>query len=301
VNTMATFAVKNLGLNRFAILYPDENYGKTFMNLFWDAIIAQGGQVAGVESFDTEQTDFAESIKKLVGLHFKIPEDLELSFELLPERSDGMDQDLNADADPFAFFPEFVEIIPELFYQWPQTEYGPLVAQDDLELTQTEEPEPIIDFEAIFIPDAPKKAGLIIPQLAFYDIEDILLIGTNLWHSRNLLKMSRQYVQGAVLPDGFFDASDTPNVQAFTSAFEQTFATRPGFIEAVAYDSAHIIFQMLSNTDIHFKSRLKDELLSLVDYPGVTGKTSFDYKGDALKKLYVLKIKGNRFVEIQNP
>jgi ABC-type branched-subunit amino acid transport system substrate-binding protein len=103
------------------------------------------------------------------------------------------------------------------------------------------------------------------------------------------------------LPDGFFDTSETPHVRAFTSAFERTFATRPGFIEAVAYDSARIIFQTLSNTDIHFKSRLKDELLNLVDYPGVTGKTSFDYKGDALKKLYILKIKGNRFVEIQVP
>jgi branched-chain amino acid transport system substrate-binding protein len=142
---------------------------------------------------------------------------------------------------------------------------------------------------------------LIIPQLAFYDIEDVLLIGTNLWHSGNLLKMSRQYVQGAVLPDGFFDSSSAPHAQAFSSTFERTFGTKPGFIEAVAYDSARIIFHALSNTDIHFKSRLKDELLNLVDYPGVTGETSFDYKGEALKKLYILKIKGDRFVEIQVP
>jgi ABC-type branched-subunit amino acid transport system substrate-binding protein len=301
VNTMATYAIKNLGLNRFAILYPDENYGKTFMNLFWDAITAQGGQVAGVESFDTEQTDFAESIKKLVGLHFEIPKNLKLSFELLPEKSEDMDSNMNAETDLYALFPESIFNIPELFYQWQKTECGPFIAEDDPESTQNEEPEPIIDFEALFIPDAPKKTGLIIPQLAYYDIEDVLLIGTNLWHSRNLLKMSRQYVQGAVVPDGFFDASDRPYVRAFTSAFERAFAARPGFIEAVAYDSARIIFQMLSNNDIYFKSRLKDELLNLVDYPGVTGKTSFDYKGDALKKLYVLAIKGNRFVEIQNP
>ncbi len=301
VNAMTTFAVKNLGLHRFAILYPDENYGKTFMNLFWDALLAAGGHVAGIESFDPEQTDFAEPIKKLVGLHYEIPEDLEISFELLPETSDDLDPGLNAQADPFALFPDFFKNIPELFYQWPQKEYGPLVAEDDPGSTQTEAPEPIIDFEAIFIPDAPKKTGLIIPQLAFYDIEDVLLIGTNLWHSDNLLKMSRQYVQGAVLPDGFFDGSNTPHVQTFISTFKRAFGTKPGFIEAVAYDSAHIIFHVLSNTDIHFKSNLKDELLNLVAYPGVTGKTSFDYKGDALKKLYILKIKGNRFVEIQNP
>jgi branched-chain amino acid transport system substrate-binding protein len=301
VNAMTEFAVKKLGLNRFAILYPDENYGKTFMNLFWDALIAAGGQVAGVESFDPEETDFAESIKKLVGLYYEIPKDLEVSFELLPVVSEETDPYLNGEADPFAFFPEFFKNIPELFYQWPQKQYGPIVTEDDLKSKKIGEPEPIIDFEAVFIPDAPKKAGLIIPQLAFYDIEDVLLIGTNLWHSGNLLKMSRQYVQGAVLPDGFFDGSSSPQVQAFSSTFERTFGTKPEFIEAVAYDSARIIFHALSNTGIRFKSRLKDELLNLVDYPGVTGKTSFDYKGEALKKLYILKIKGNRFVEVQVP
>jgi ABC-type branched-subunit amino acid transport system substrate-binding protein len=301
VRAMTAFVVKTLGLKRFAILYPEENYGKTFMNLFWDALTEEGGQVAGVESFDPEQTDFAKPIKKLVGLHYDIPDDLKITFELLPETPDENSPVMNSQGNPYGFFQELFKNLPELFFQLPRREYGPLVSEDDAKAAKNEEPEPIVDFEAIFIPDAPKKAGLVIPQLAFYDIEDVLLIGTNLWHSSNLLKMSRKYVQGAVLPNGFFEGSNVPQAQTFTSTFERIFDEEPGFIEAVAYDSAHIVFRLLSNTDIRFKSRLKDELLNLTDYPGVTGKTSFDYKGDALKKLYILKIKGNRFVEIQAP
>ena len=52
VKTLVSYAVEKLGLNTFAILYPDENYGKTFMNLFWDEVIANGGKVVGVESYD---------------------------------------------------------------------------------------------------------------------------------------------------------------------------------------------------------------------------------------------------------
>jgi ABC-type branched-subunit amino acid transport system substrate-binding protein len=301
VDALTEFALKKHGLNRFAILYPNDNYGKIFMNLFWDALLEAGGQVAGVESFDPEQTDFAEPIKKLVGLHYPIPEDLDMPFELLPERLDDTHSYLHAEAAFSAFFSEYYKNIPELFYHRHEKAYGPLAAENGLESPKRRESEPIIDFEALFIPDAPKKAGLIIPQLAFYDIEKVLLIGTNLWHSGTLLEMSRQYVQGAVLPDGFFDKSSEPRVQAFTRAFERTFGTKPGFIEAVAYDSAGILFQVLSNTDIQFKSRLKDELLDLAAYPGVTGTTSFDYDGDALKKPYILKVQGNRFVEVQTP
>jgi ABC-type branched-subunit amino acid transport system substrate-binding protein len=191
--------------------------------------------------------------------------------------------------------------VPELWYQWHVPDYGPLATEADQKAALGEAPEPIIDFDAVFIPDAPKKAGLIIPQLAYYDIEDVQLIGTNLWHSDKLLEMTRQYIQGAVLPEGFFADGNASHVQAFTLEFERAFGENPGFIEAIAYDSAGILLQFLSNTAIHFKSRLKDELLNMVDFQGVTGRTSFDYQGDALKKLYILRITGSRFIEVEIP
>jgi hypothetical protein len=83
-------------LNRFAILYPDETYGVTFMNLFWDRLIENGGKVVGLEAYNPEHTDFADPIKKLVGLYYKIPEDLREAAELSSE--EGNDQ-LGAQGD----------------------------------------------------------------------------------------------------------------------------------------------------------------------------------------------------------
>ena len=60
-------------------------------------------------------------------------------------------------------------------------------------LPEDQEPQPIIDFEAIFIPDSPGKTGLIVPQLAYFDIKDVYLLGTNLWHSDALIKIADQY------------------------------------------------------------------------------------------------------------
>jgi branched-chain amino acid transport system substrate-binding protein len=52
VRALVSFAVEELGASRFAILYPEENYGSRYMNLFWDQVVEHGGVVNGVEAYD---------------------------------------------------------------------------------------------------------------------------------------------------------------------------------------------------------------------------------------------------------
>ena len=274
VQTLTSFTVESLGLYRFAILYPDETYGTTFMNLFWDQLLESGGQVVAVESYKPDQTDFSDSIKKLVGLFYEIPEDLQPIEEELPD-----DQEL-----------EDAETSGQEEDQTPVAGARGGVEED--------EPEPIVDFDAVFIPDSPGKAGQIVPQLAYHDIKDVYILGTNLWHSDSLIKIAQQYVQGAVMPDGFFAASPSPRVQKFVKDFEETYQETPDFIEAIVYDTAMILFNVVSREQIRYRSEIRDELLNLDAFPGVTGLTRFDETGDAQKKLYLLRVKGKKFVEL---
>jgi ABC-type branched-subunit amino acid transport system substrate-binding protein len=276
VKSVADYTITSLGLNRFAILYPDETYGFTFMNLFWDRLIEKGGKVVGLEAYNPEHTDFADPIRKLVGLYYEIPEDLREAVELSSEEGNIQ---LEAQGDPDQPF---------------DLENG----DENQEPNKEEKPEAFVDFDAIFIPDSPKTAGLIIPQLAFYDVKDVYLIGTNLWHNDALIKMAKKYVQGAIMPDGFFAESSAPVVQDFVKAFQDTYEEKPGFIEAVVYDSAIMVFSVLIQPDLRFKSELRDGLLNLTDFSGVTGPTYFDEDGEAQKQLYLLKIKGRKFVEL---
>jgi ABC-type branched-subunit amino acid transport system substrate-binding protein len=301
IEPLAAHAVKNMGLKRFAILYPDENYGNTYMNLFWDEVLSLGGAVVGVESYDPMDTDFAKPIKKLVGLYYQVPKELQIDFAFTPEEDVSRDPMAKTTTDMFAFIPDETKYIPELFFWGFPQPLGPLMGDDDRGRKREDALEPIVDFHALFIPDAAKKAGLITPQLAYFDIEDVVLMGTNLWHSPQLISMSQDYIQGAILTDGFFAESKDPKVRVFLKDFQTTFDEKPGFIEAVAYDSTKILLQTLVNRRIRFKSHLKDELLNLVDFPGVTGSTSFDYKGDAIRNPYILQVKGRSFKALQNP
>ncbi len=276
VQTLSSFAVESLGAFRFAILYPDETYGITFMNLFWDQLLEAGGQVVGVESYKPDQTDFSDSIKKLVGTYYEIPEDLQ------PEEEDDLTDGEAPDA-------------PGDQEQAADETRKKSARGDDGE----DNPQAIVDFDAIFIPDSPGKAGEIVPQLAFYDIKEVYILGTNLWHSDSLIKIAGQYVQGAVMPDGFFADSPTPRVQQFVSDFEETYQEAPDFIEAIVYDTANILFSVVGREQIRYRSEIRDELLHLDNFPGVTGNTRFDENGDAQKKLYLLRVKGRKFVELE--
>ena len=277
VKALVSYAAKELGLKSYAILYPDEKYGETFMNLFWDEVIAHKGKVVGVESYKPDGTDFADPIKKLVGLYYDVPEDLKNIDETAKEKENG----------------EATENIIE-------TLLSPLDDKsENWDIKESEESEAIVDFDAVFIPDAPKKSGLIIPQLAFYDVKDTYLFGTNLWHSDNLIDMAYKHAQGAIMPDGFFAESKSQNVRQFVDGYNEIFHQNPGFIEAVAYDTALILFQIVSRPDVRFRSVIKNELKRIDGFKGVTGLTSFDNDGNAIKNLYLLQIRGQRFVELE--
>lgn len=271
VRTLASYVTESLGINRVAFLYPDEPYGETFMNMFWDALLAREASVVGLEDYNPARTDFSDSIKKLVGLYYDTPSDITAETRIGP---------VEQQPSPF----EALFGIDGMF------DLGPSEPDD--------EPEPIVDFKAVFIPDSPEKAGLMIPQLAYYDINDVYLLGTNLWHSDRLIRMARQHLQGAICPSGFYAGSRSEPVRRFVYQFKQVYGEAPGFIEAISFDTAMMLIDLLNRSPYFGRSFIREQLSVMPPYDGITGKTRFDETGEVVKELYLLKVAGNRFVEI---
>lgn len=269
MQAMISFAMENLGLHKFAILYPNEKYGLKFMNLFWDKVQSNGGEIVGVESYDSTQADFASPIKKLVGRYYEVPEDLKKPDETI-QQSDG-------------FTPEPLAVEEKTFRR----------------REKPEEPEAIVDFDAIFIPDGPEKAVLILPQLTYHDVTDVYLLGTNLWHSDKLIREAQQHAQGAILPEIFFSESNNPVVMEFVKNFQETYGEQPEFIEALSFDTALILFHTIHDEKLHFRASIKNRLLNMEKFAGVTGQTSFNLNGEADKKLFMLQIYGQKFKELE--
>jgi ABC-type branched-subunit amino acid transport system substrate-binding protein len=159
--------------------------------------------------------------------------------------------------------------------------------------------ELIFDFQAIFIPDGPKKVGMVVPQLFYHDVKNIYLLGTNLWHSEALLTYAAPYVQGAIMADAFFADSREPAVSRFVQAFQETYQETPSFIEAVLYDSAKILMDVVNRPGMRFRSDVALALQSPDGFLGATGLTHFEKNGDAEKVLHILEVRGKKFVELE--
>ena len=168
------------------------------------------------------------------------------------------------------------------------------IPEDDAERKKLFQ-EYIASFDTLYLPGYAERVGLLIPQLAFYNISGIPLIGSNNWHSQDLIERARRHAEGAVFVDGFFPESDDPAVKSVIDAYRSAYQEEPDILSAQAYDAAAMVLSLVQEHK-DTPQAIEDGLLSLKDFPGVSGATTFPGTGDAQKKLFLIKIQDGKFV-----
>ena len=254
VQVLLDYAVRRQKYQRFAILYPRDDYGKTFKNLFWEQAEELGGTVVGVESYAPDAVDLQPEIRKLIGLHYISEEEQ----ELLDERE--------------------------------RLRRRPTENEERLEEIGNTELPPYIDFDALFIPDGADKIGLILPQLRFYDIRDVTFLGPSDWNDRKLVEIAGRDAAGVVFADAFHAQSQSPYVVDFVSRFRVAFGTAPDLFAAQGYDAAVILRTLIDRAGQISRDQLRRELLFVDGFHGVSGLTAFDETGDTRKELRLLTV-----------
>lgn len=159
---------------------------------------------------------------------------------------------------------------------------------------------PTEEIDAIYIPDYYKAVSLIAPFLVYYEVQDVMLLGSNGWNSPRLVELAGGYVEGSVFVDGFFPRSTRAASAEFVRRFKGAYGYEPGIIEAQAYDAAMLIFQALKQGPVN-REGLKDRLLKIKYPKGATGKITFDRSGEARKELFLLTVEGGEIVELMGP
>lgn len=153
-------------------------------------------------------------------------------------------------------------------------------------------------FSALFLPDYADRISLIVPQLAFYGLDRVQLLGTSGWNDAGLPGSARQTIEGAVFTDGFFRDSSYPHVQSFVARFVEKYGAEPTLLEAQGYDVARILLEILDRRDILSREDVRRELARMPTFPGVTGATRFDALGEAEKELFLLQIQKGTIIQI---
>lgn len=276
---LADWAMRVKGFKTFGLLYPNIPYGQDLTSFFWDEIEAADGEVRAVESYDADQTTFGPVVKQLVGRYH------------LDQREDYIQRRR-----------EILETVKDPFRR------RKLLEEARKKLA------PVVDFEALFIPDYYRNIGLVAPALAVEDIitnacdkrdleriaktqgkpvqsvKTVQLLGANGWNFDDLVKRGEKFVRCAVFVDGFFAGSDRKETRAFVEAFRRTTGKDPSLLEAEGFDTARILRQIIERERPTTRAAFREALTRIKDFPGATGSTTFNTKREAEKPLFFLTI-----------
>lgn len=195
---------------------------------------------------------------------------------------------------------DFRKQIQQLLWEDREVAIPRIITEIETEKEQLEEREleyPLAPFHALFIPDYADQIIQIAPQLMFYGIKDITLLGINGWNSSELASQAGRFLKDAVFVDAFYSESKKPEVRRFMELYRQVYQEEPTILGAQAFDVATLLLHIIDDSAVANRDDLRRKLVELNDYRGVTGTSGFDIYGEAIKQLSLLRIKRGRIVE----
>ena len=259
---VAKYALERLNLRRFAILAPRDKIGEEAARSFWDAVEANGGEIVGFESYSPGETDFRQPVDKLSGLYYTEARQRELD-ALAKERE-----------------------VNRIRKRTRKTEqYFAL--------------KPIVNYDAVFIPDEPRISGQILPTFAYRDVDHVRFLGTSAWNSADFISRAQHSAENAIFVDAFFPEAENPAIRTFIENYRSTFGQDPTAMEALSYDAAKILEYAVSRGATN-RAELLANLKAVNRQTGVTGRISYK-DGQLTRNLQILTIQNGRIREVTVP
>ena len=275
--SLANISMDILGHRRFAIVYPRHQYGLNMMHAFWNAVQSRQGEVTAIEDYGFGQTTFTSEAKKLVGRYF-----IESRKEYLDCRKAALE-------------------VKDSYRR-----------KKAFERCKDQVP-PIVDFDAVLIPDQARTVSYVVPALVAEDVpvsqdrrtmniyrkttgdvaaQPIQLLGGSTWNNDKLAQRLSKNGEGALFVDGFSSTDARPMVQEFVETFKGHVGSAPSRLDAQAFDAArlfHYVLEGKGNTGVTNRATLQQAILTVQGLEGVTGEIVFDANGESQNPLLLFQ------------
>ncbi len=258
VKELVRIAIDQMGMKRFAILYPNDYYGVEYANLFWDEVLARGGSISAAQIYNPAETDFRGPVKRLVGTFY------------VDDRK-----------------VEYKNRVTEWFKKQKKVSARQQPPDDLL--------PPIIDFDAIFIPDSPKAVGQLAPMLAYQGVTNVRLLGTNVWNSTEFVRRGAKNVDNAVFIDSNMISDGKFKDSKFYTEYKKIFGEEPGVFEAQGYETGVLLRKLITGGE-RTRVGLASALSSLKEFQGVSGPMTMNPNRELVRPLTPFVVKESTIV-----
>jgi len=171
------------------------------------------------------------------------------------------------------------------------------VQQSDGKRKKEDEFKSLHSVDGIFIPDTHDRVAMILSQMFFYDVKGTFL-GTNSWNGPGLISTAGKAAEGAIFVDAFFKKDSSPLVAHFVQEFRKTYQRDPEILEALGYDGAKFLKDILQSKLVSSPLQFKEELRQVQNFQGVSGLKGFGEDGKAIRTLSILKVNKGQIEKI---
>ncbi len=257
MENLVRHCIERKGLRRFAIIAPENGYGEDMATQFIAVANKLGGRIVGFETYPSDARDFQDAVQKITGLS-------------------------------------------DLRYR--RAELAKLNAFIKEQQAKTKRPSkarlpPIVDFDAVFIPDGPKVAAQIAASLAYFDVTGIPLLGTSEWNNDQLYKRGGRLVEGALFPAGLQLGAGNTQQAEFIRQYSEAYGVSPDLLAAQAYEALELVVKAASESS-GTRNGAVNTLTALRGFESSLGQVSIDSGRIALRALPILALApGGAFIQ----
>ncbi|KAB3530033.1 ABC transporter substrate-binding protein [Alkaliphilus serpentinus] len=147
--------------------------------------------------------------------------------------------------------------------------------------------------DLIFIPGYYVETALIAQQAQSSGI-DVPMLGTDGISSEELVKLGGDAVEGIKFAGFFHPEVEYPGTKEFVEAFRVKYNKEPDTYAALAYDSAKLLLEAMSQGGAT-REGIKKYLDNVKDFPGVAGPIAFE-GNDVTRGIIILTVKDGKIV-----
>lgn len=254
LESLVDYAVRERGLKRFAIFAPANNFGKDMAKEFWDAVERAGGQIMAYETYPPEEKDFQSYVQSAVGVSQA----------------------------------KYRTIEWKKLTEWAEEEKKRTRKSFKMKLA------PLIDFDAVFIPDAPRSVGSLAASLAFFDVTGLPLLGTTEWNSPELYRRGGKYVEGSIFPGSISQATRNSTQREFIKRYTEAYGAAPDLLATQGFEAMQVVGVAIQKNGSNNRNEIVSELQQLKNFESPLGSLTFDETRVAKRRLpiYTLEAGG---------
>ena len=166
------------------------------------------------------------------------------------------------------------------------------ISKEDRSKQKEDEFKQGLTVDGLFIPDTHDRAGTILSQMAYHDIKGTTFLGTNAWNGPGLISSAGEAAEGAIFVDAFL--SKDSSTKPFVDAFQKEYQSQPETLEAICFDGAKFLKEILLSKSPSSPAVLREELKKIHPFQGVSGLKGFGEDGRAIRTLSILRVKNGQ-------